>query len=227
MAPRLTLGYWDIRGFAQPIRLLLAHAGADFAEEFHSMSGPPDFSKEAWFAVKPTLPLDFPNLPYLYDAETGVKISQSVTILRYLGRKFNLIGGSEGERVRIDLVEQQLVDWRNQGLIFYDPEYVEKHADAYKAGIKEKLAQLSAFLGDRQFLSGGSVSYVDFLAYEYLDVHARLLIPGLLSQFPNLEALVKRIEELPGVKAFMASERFIKYPVNNHQAKWGSKYVPL
>jgi glutathione S-transferase len=83
MAP-IVLGYWDIRGYAQPIRLLLAAVGADWVDELHKAGGPPDFSRDEWFAVKKTLPLDFPNLPYLFDGD--VKISQTLTILRYLAR---------------------------------------------------------------------------------------------------------------------------------------------
>jgi len=29
----------------------------------------PDFSKEVWFSIKPTLGFDFPNLPYLTDGD--------------------------------------------------------------------------------------------------------------------------------------------------------------
>ena len=221
MAP-IVLGYWDIRGYAQPIRLLLAHAAADFVEELHKAGGPPDFSKAEWFAVKPTLPLDFPNLPYLYDGD--VKISQSVTILRYLGRKYGLESKTEAEKIRVDLIEQQLIDYRGQPG-FYRPDFHEV-IDEYKKELPAKLAGISKFLGDREYLSGGGLSYVDFLAYEWLDVQ-RLLVPDILKDHANLQALVERIEALPGVKQFMQSDRFIKYPINNNQAKWGSRYVPL
>ena len=222
MAP-IVLGYWDIRGYAQPIRLMLAAAGAEFTEEFHSTDGPPDFSKEKWFKLKPTLPLDFPNRPYLYDGD--VKISQSITIMRYLGRKFGMEGKTEPEKIRVDLIEQQLVDWRNQSLIFYSPDFDNLIA-GYKEELKGKLDALSKFLGTNEYLSGGGLTYGDFFAYEYLDVH-RTLAPGILSGYHNLEALVQKIESIPNVKEFMNSSRFIKYPFNNNQAKWGSRYVPL
>ena len=38
-----------------------------------------------------SLQLDFPNLPYLIDGD--VRIAQSSTILRYIGRQFDLLGG--------------------------------------------------------------------------------------------------------------------------------------
>ena len=39
-----------------------------------------------------SLQLDFPNLPYLIDGD--VRITQSSAILRYIGRQFDLLGGS-------------------------------------------------------------------------------------------------------------------------------------
>ena len=221
MAP-IVLGYWDIRGYAQPIRLLLAAAGADFVEELHKVGPAPEFSKAEWHALKVTLPFDFPNLPYLYDGD--VTITQSVAIQRYLARKFGLDGKTEQEKIRIDLVEQQLIDYRSQG-VFYSPDY-EKLIGGYKNELPAKLSALSKFLGTHQFFSGGDLSHADFLAYEWLDVQ-RQLVPGILSEFPNLQIFEERIEKLPGVKKFMQSDRFIKFPLNNDQAKWGSRSNPL
>lgn len=223
MAP-IVLGYWAIRGYAQPIRLSLAAAGADFVDELYRPGPPPDFSREEWLSVKGTIPLDFPNLPYLFDGD--VKISQSVAIMRYVGRKFGQVGKTEQEKTRIDLIEQQLIEWRGQGgAIFYNPEF-EKLVVDYKAGLPAKLAALAKFLGTNEYLSGGGLSYVDFLAYEYLDVQ-RTLVPGLLAEHPTLEAFVQRIESIPAVKAYMESDRFIKYPINGDIAKWGGKHNSL
>lgn len=66
MAP-IVLGYWDIRGLAQPIRMILEHAGADYKDTQYSCGPAPDYDRSAWTSVKYTLALDFPNLPYLID----------------------------------------------------------------------------------------------------------------------------------------------------------------
>jgi glutathione S-transferase len=222
MAP-IVLGYWDIRGFGQPIRLLLEHAGADWVEEAHHLGGPPDFSRQHWLDLKPTLPLDFPNLPYLYDGD--VRISQSLAIQRYLARKFGLDGKTEQERIRIDLAEQQIHDYRTQGFFVYSDDF-DKLVDGIRADLPNKLTALSKFLGSHHYFSGGSVSHADFMAYEWLD-QQNLFVPSILSQFPNLKEFTHRIEQLPKVKAYMSSDRFIKFPINNNQAKWGSRSHPL
>jgi hypothetical protein len=41
----ITVGYWDIRGISQQIRLLLSYVGADFQEKFYPV---PD-QKDLWF----------------------------------------------------------------------------------------------------------------------------------------------------------------------------------
>jgi len=52
------LGYWDIRGLAEPIRLLLEHVEANYEDRRMNMSKP------SWLEYKGGLGFDFPNLPY-------------------------------------------------------------------------------------------------------------------------------------------------------------------
>ena len=71
MAP-MKIGYWDIRGFAEPIRMLLKHLNIEFEETrygFGNESGASFPHRDEWLAEKFTLGLDFPNLPYLIDGD--------------------------------------------------------------------------------------------------------------------------------------------------------------
>ena len=57
-----------------------------------------------WFKEKKhNLGLDFPNLPYMLDGD--VKLTQTLAIMRYLGRKFGL-SPSEADMAKGDLLEQ-------------------------------------------------------------------------------------------------------------------------
>ena len=50
-----TVGYWDIRGLAQPIRLLLTYLNIDFEDVRYR-------EPDAWFSKKFEMGFDFPNV---------------------------------------------------------------------------------------------------------------------------------------------------------------------
>ncbi|XP_078500908.1 glutathione S-transferase Mu 4-like isoform X3 [Lissotriton helveticus] len=148
----MTLGYWDIRGLAHSIRLLLEYTGTAY-EDKHYVPGPaPDYDRSQWLKEKETLGLDFPNLPYLIDGD--VKLTQSNAILRYIGRKHDLCGESEAEIIRVDVLLSQVMDFR-MGLvtIAYNPNF-ESLKGPYLEKLPEKLKQFSQFLGERKWFAG-------------------------------------------------------------------------
>merc|ERR1712117_942559 len=116
------LCYWDIRGLAQPIRLLLAYTETDYEDKLLSCGPAPGFDKSCWFDNKFSFGLDFPNLPYYIDGD--VKITQSNAILRYIARKNDMLGKTEEERVRVDIMGEQSMDFRN-GMVrlAYNPNF--------------------------------------------------------------------------------------------------------
>ena len=59
-------------------------------------------SKYHWPSQKFNLGIPFPNLPFYFDG--NVKLSQSGTILRHLGRKYNLHGANPNEASEIDML---------------------------------------------------------------------------------------------------------------------------
>ena len=84
------------------------------------------------------------------------------------------------------------------------------------------LKQLSASLGSQQWLLGDKISYVDFVLYDVLTNWLELE-KDLLDGLPNLQQLRARFEALPAIKAYMASDRFIKWPMNGPDAYFGGK----
>jgi len=217
MAP-IVVGYWDIRGLAQPIRLLLEQSGVEWEDKLYSCGPPPTFDKTCWFGVKETLGFDFPNLPYLEDGD--VKLTQTLAILRYLARKTGLDGKTEEEKQRVDMMEGEWGDFKGPFVsMCYSPDFDSTKGE-YLKNVSPKLARFSKFLGDRPFFAGNEVTYVDFLMYDMLDQH-KLLEPTIISSWKNLEQFCDRIESLPKIKEFMASSKFIKYPLNNKMASFG------
>lgn len=78
MSDKMILGYWAIRGRAQPLRHLLAYCGLDFEEKTY-------MSPEAYGKDMAECGINFPNLPYMMDGE--LKFSETLAIARYIIRK--------------------------------------------------------------------------------------------------------------------------------------------
>jgi glutathione S-transferase len=144
----MKLGYWKIRGLAQPIRLLLKYTGTEF-EDVTYVQG------EAWTSVKFTLGLDFPNLPYLLDGD--LKMTESKAIIHYIARKNDLCGNTEAERVAVEMVEGVVEGMRSR---FTGMCYNAKFDDV-RDGVMEyeaqKLKELSAYLGEKNWFAGETV----------------------------------------------------------------------
>ncbi|XP_068714908.1 glutathione S-transferase Mu 1-like [Montipora foliosa] len=215
MAP--ILGYWDIRGLAEPIRLLLHYTGTEFKDERYKLGDAPDYNADSWLSDKYTLGLDFPNLPYYIDGD--IKLTQSLAITRHLARLHDLCGSTEEEKMRVDLAESQIVDWRTKFTkTAYNPDF-EKLKPEYLKDAKNILQQFSDFLGDKKYVAGDKISYVDFMLFEYLDVH-KILDASLLEPHDNLKEFATRIEELPTIAAYRKSDKFKARPINNKMAQF-------
>merc|ERR1712183_566667 len=210
------LGYWSIRGLAQPIRLLLTYVGTEFEDKKYLVTGEKGkYDNSSWFDVKFTLGLDFPNLPYYIDGQ--IKITQTNSILRYIGRKHNLCGNTEEERVRVDMAAEQVMDLRNAAVTLFYGGGFDKNKPAYMDKLTGSLKALSDFLADRTWLAGDSLSFPDFHLYEMLDQHL-LLDPSCCGPFPNLVSFHQRFQALPRIAAYMKSDRFMERPINNPYA---------
>ncbi|XP_038167041.1 glutathione S-transferase Mu 2-like [Arvicola amphibius] len=216
----MTLGYWDIRGLCHAIRLFLEYTDSSYEEKRYTMGDAPDFDRSQWLNDKFKLGLDFPNLPYLIDGST--KITQSNAILRYIARKHNLCGETEEERIRIDILENQVMDNRFQlVMVCYSPEF-EKQRQEYLEGLPEKMKFYSEFLAKRPWFAGDKITYVDFLTYDILD-QQRVFEPKCLDAFPNLKDFMARFEALKKISAYMKSSRFLAGPMYLKKAVWGNK----
>ncbi|XP_068516284.1 glutathione S-transferase 2 [Anas acuta] len=216
----VTLGYWDIRGLAHAIRLLLEYSGTPYEERQYRLGPAPDFDPSDWTNEKEKLGLDFPNLPYLIDG--NIKLTQSNAILRYIARKHNMCGETEEEKLRVDMLENQLMDLRMSFIrLCYNPDF-EKLKPAYLEQLPGKLRELSRFLGSRAWFAGEKLTFVDFLAYDVLD-QQRMFVPDCPELQGNLSQFLQRFEALEKIRAYMQSGRFMKTPIFWPTAKWCNK----
>ncbi|XP_068819662.1 glutathione S-transferase Mu 1-like isoform X2 [Capricornis sumatraensis] len=150
----IILGYWDIRGLAHAIRLLLEYTDSNYEEKKYTMGdgNAPDYDRSQWLNEKSKLGLDFPNLPYLIDGTH--KLTQSNAILRHIAHKYNMCGETEEEKIRVDLLENQVMDVRlHMARICYSPDF-EKLKPGYLKEIAGRMKLFSVFLGKRCRFAG-------------------------------------------------------------------------
>jgi len=221
MGPKPQFAYWDIRGLAQPIRLLLAYCKVDFEDKHYVTGEAPDYDRSSWTSVKNTLGLPFSNLPYYIDGD--FKVVQSNAILRYIGEKHDLGGTSDQEKVNVAIIENQAMDFRNGFVrLCYGVNNHEKNKETYlKETLPKLLTAFSDFLGKNDWFAGDKITYVDFPMYELLDQH-REMSSSCLDDYENIKKFMDRFESLPGIKAYFKSPDFKKLPINNRMAAFGS-----
>ncbi|XP_039565456.1 glutathione S-transferase Mu 1-like [Passer montanus] len=205
---------------AHAIRLLLEYTETPYEDKLYSCGEAPDYDKSQWINEKEKLGLDFPNLPYFIDGTT--KLTQSNAILRYIARKHSLCGETEEEILRVDMLENQIMDFRmSLVMVCYNPDF-EKLKPGYLEQLPGKLKLFSNFLGDRKWFAGEKLTFVDFLMFDVLDQN-RIFEPKCLEPFKNLKDFMERFGALEKVAAYLKSSRFQKMPINNKMAKWGNK----
>jgi glutathione S-transferase len=193
------LTYFDIRGRAEVIRLILEEVAAPYRER--------RVQEQDWVAVKPSMP--FGQMPLYQEGE--LVIPQSHAIYRYLARKYGLCGQDEQERIRCDIVEEVFVDAQNVlGGFYWHPKFAEQRAEFERTRLPELLAGLQRLLAanaeGRAFWVGCGLTYVDFCAWHFLD-YVRPFSQATLEQFQLLYAFKQRIEARPRIAAYLASER--------------------
>lgn len=210
-----TLGYWNIRGLAQPIRLLLAYSGVDFEDKQYTFGPAPKLDRSEWLDVKFTLGLDFPNLPYYIDGD--IKITQSQAIVQHLARKHGLYGKSVEEEAKVDTLHGVFNDflYRDFAPVIMD---MSKKPDFVKV-LPDKLKSFSDYLGAKSWFVGGNISFIDFKMYEMLRTLGKFQ-EGCLDEFENLKAFISRFEDLPVIAKYMNSPKYIHKPIFSEMAQF-------
>jgi len=202
--PRLT--YFDVRGRAEPIRMLMEDAGVAYTDRRIRL--------EEWAALKPSFPMQQVPVYEEGEGENSLYLYHSSVIRRYLARKHGYSGRSEFEGLQCEMVAESILDAQNSiGTLMWNPEFATLRGAYEKEtlpAILEKLQrQKDNNTRSRLYWVGDQITYADFLAWCYLD-YVRALSTEVLKQFPNLYGFYTGIAERPAIAAYLASDRRAK-----------------
>ena len=202
MAPKIKLTYFNLRGRAEPVRLLLAYGGLEY-EDCRLVPGFED--PKPWMALKPKTP--YGGLPLLeWNGET---IAQSLTITRFVAREVGLAGRNSLECAQADEIVDAFNDlFEAGGKAFFskDDALMKKYAtETVPNGLTNLEKRLSSRGG--QFFAGNALTWADILAFNFC---SSLPDQSALSNFPKIKSLVDRVAAIPNIKTWVA-----KRPVTN------------
>jgi len=217
--PPLRLGYWAIRGLAQPIRLLLTYLNVPFTERRYVAQGN---NIEDWKKEKYTLGLPFPNLPYLFDGD--IKVTQSHAILQYILRSYGpyLSGSNTAHQAEVEMIIGVLYDFRDRFTsLCYNEKYdqlVGQYQNEYLPGTLKQLSEYLESKGNVYF-AGSRLTIADFIGYEVLDSNL-IMTPKAFDSYTNLKDFVTRFERLPQISAYLKSKDYINRPIHNTMSQF-------
>jgi glutathione S-transferase len=201
--PKLT--YFDVRGRADPARLMLELCTAPYEfvpmplEEWMGQGG-----KERMLQYTP-----FGQLPLLEDG--SLSLCQSRAIYCYLARKLGLHGDTLEESARVDEVFETAYEvWWDLALFHWDKEFHQKRA-AHREASRSKLERLQAyFLRKRadanHWVRPGRYTLADVMMAATLEMLLPIH-PGLVDEFPELHGFMTAFFKAPGVREYVRSER--------------------
>jgi glutathione S-transferase len=192
--------YFDIRGRAEPIRLLLEDVGAQYADK--------QITLEDWPEIRATTP--FRRMPVYSEGE--LEIPESFAIMNYLGRKHDLLGEDEIARVRCDVAIEAWRDYGNRVANIFGA--LSNSEPARKTFVETEqptlLADLESFYlkkpSKTPYWAGNAPTVADFAAFHLVEGIANRF-PKLLSQFGALKEFHVHFSERPNIKEYLASSR--------------------
>jgi len=202
--PNYKLTYFNGRGRGEIIRLVLTAAGVPFTDNRLSFE---EFAK-----IKSTLP--FNQVP-VFEIDNKVTLCQSLTIGRYLARKYNLAGKTDVEQAQADMIVDCIEDALKPVPVFFrfTPDPVKK-AELKKKFIEEQLPEFLNKLEALLVSNKGGDGYFVGDQLTWADLHlvrmqgSLVLSVGLATPFdkhPKLNALFNRVVQLPKIAPYQAN----------------------
>ncbi|KAE9550560.1 hypothetical protein FO519_006218 [Halicephalobus sp. NKZ332] len=202
---KFKLYYFDTRGRAEPIRLMLHYCRQEFEDVRFSVSD--------WDTLKVSMPQE--TVPIL--EVNGKKLPQSRAIMRYLGRLFDLTGRNHLERAVADSIVDLLADFYTQILPWYsirhltesDPENLLKlKNERLIPAVESKVPYFVDYLKEAKsgYYVKSGITFVDFLCCELFSI-VQDFEPEVLLPYPEITDHIKRIYSLPQLKEYITNRK--------------------
>lgn len=215
--------------------MMCEYAGAEYEPKLFEARGTKrsfeGLDKSDWFVeAKPDLVKEnaLTNLPYVKDGD--VMVTQTVSCLLYLGRKFKLVGEKPEDLVKVEQIACEAQDLRNAtvGLMYRgNPESWKAHLDD---NVKKSYSKFEEWLNQQGSLytAGATPTAGDFHLWEMVDQIELLATSNSftspLAGFEKLKALYMAFRKEPKMQKYFDGNLY-KLPCNNIMAQFGCDYI--
>merc|ERR1712110_44819 len=193
LATIMKLTYWPVSGRALMSRCLLHYKGVEFEDNFQDGATWPEDKKN--LAGK----LLYPNIPHLEDGD--MMLNESVAVLKYLGRKYDLAPKCEAEEILADQFEGFLGDFFAAHGKVTDSAALK----AYKEGNAAKWAPMCKHLENNKWCCGENLTWVDFYLFGLVDIVKRY-DPEFLTKCPVIKKIEDQLCENECLKKYLATD---------------------
>ena len=141
--------------------------------------------------------------------------------MRYICNKYKpeLLGDSLKERTELDILSAVVNDLKQQTLTY--PFYTHGDREKIDKESKAKLAPIVRWLGDKQYLMGDKLCYVDFILLEICAVVDWVTEGRVWTDYPTLKTYSERMRAIPSIQQAIAAAE--AKPFNNILAKLNNK----
>ncbi|XP_006815126.1 glutathione S-transferase P 1-like [Saccoglossus kowalevskii] len=217
----VTIHYFDIRGRAEVIRLMLEEAQIPYNET--------KFTEKSWPAAKIKGIEDglytFGQVPAITTTK-GFQLVQSHAIAHYIGRSTGMECDCEDLHF-CDVVSQGVEDFRQKmGKVVYDVDFSAEKRNDYFDNIAstwldhfEKIAPCIQ-AQDKTFFASDRLTWIDFLVFDLLDNNvefSKVKMAGVrpvdvLEKYPRLSSFYNQFIQRPNLVAYLQNRSPFKLP---------------
>jgi glutathione S-transferase len=208
----MKLTYFNVRGLAETIRMLLAVAKVEY-EDYRYPLEVIDMSthqmvKEEFDSDKAEGKLlkSLNKVPFL--EVDGVVIPQSKTIERYLAVKYNMMGSNDLESARIDSICEYVRDFKDTYQKVRTSENKEDDMNTwFTVTLVERLSLLDNILDVDGYSVGSSTSLSDIVLYSFITGffdNKEAAINATLAT-PKLRMIIERVDSIPEMHSWLAT----------------------
>ncbi|KAF8777979.1 Glutathione S-transferase class-mu 26 kDa like protein [Argiope bruennichi] len=202
------------------LRLIAKELGLNISDEMTVLELIDMIKKSDKFKTEPKTKENDRSRGYLSPDELR-QAELSLVSLAQQTRKYDLEGKDDEQKLRVSLVEQQMTDLHYAlVLLVYRSDYDEKVKAEFIQNIPNLLKPWEKYIGENKYLTGDSITYVDFMAYDVFDFY-RLFHKEALDDFPKIKAFQERMKNLPELQEYMNSSTYQnrRWPIFGPTAK--------